>query len=111
MKQAGNAAWRALSNEPRDNTLDPPSEGRRKRGWVTVASQAELTEDRRGHVSSYRQLIARRVADSSTEDDTIRSVLASFWAVVKCETCKRTGPCQHRNKAQDLSEINAERMP
>lgn len=97
----GNAAWRALSDSPRYKS--PRQPGVRGRGWLAVAT------DPRGPANTYRQLVARRVADATTEDDSIQRVLALFWDAAKCATCGRTGDCGHRDRRTDLAEIMAER--
>ena len=100
----GNPAWHALSDKPRWKPERSPRG--RGPGWLAAGAK----DDKREPPVTYRQLMARRVADSTTEDTSIQRVLRLFWAGVKCETCKRVGPCEHRQRAVDLAEIEAERI-
>lgn len=104
MSSFGNDKWRALSYESRGERI--PRRRGRGRGWLAVAT---ASTDNRGPVANYRQLIARRVADATTADDSIQRLLALFWASVACMECGGTGPCAHRNRAADLADIQAER--
>lgn len=60
-----------------------------------------MTESRH----TYRAAVIEQVASELKQTSLVPNLLAKLYARMACGRCNRYGPCDHRDRAGDMEEI------